>query len=1354
MWRRWLSSLLAIWLLVNGQGAFAAEAVALDPEAAAWLTAHGPLKLAPDPDFAPVDYLDSSGRQRGLSADLLALLSRHTGLRSQIVRKRLFSEVLKGLEAGEVDFASSVFKSPARAERMLFSNSYLRLPAALIARRDAPAIAQLAELRGRKIAVVSGHVWQELLTTAGYAAELRPARDIATALRSVADKQADAYVGDLLSADPAMRKAGLADALLVTGQSGLEAEIGFAIRKDLPELKRVLDQALATISVEEEAALRKRWEGPNALAELEADSAIPPTRVRELAGLRTEVEAQSTLPQPERETLLQRLGEALSLESAADQSITQAQRIAHEVEQAQLDSANDQSLNTSSAAEELLRWRGSLPQRATLGQLEQLLVAEQTARASLQETLTRLNVQADELAQRPAAARAEVADLQTRLDAVLVPEAGQELASKVEREAALAQTRALRAQMAALVSEQVNIDALMAGADARKRERQRALAQRNERVSVLEQLIAERSDSELAQERERLKRAAASYAGAAPAIRDLANENLASGDALTLQTKRLAALREQSQRIDEQSSNVATALQNAKARIAIGGVTESVGMLLLAERRRLSNPSQLRAQLTALQRESAEVQLAQISLSEERDRLNDLGGMVQRLAGSDAEGEAALSPEERATLTELLLTRAELLPRLLQQQQKSREVLEHTEKGMVQLLADSRALQRLMEQNLLWIPSHRPVAADLWQRLAEAWHDLLKPGRWQPVVVRVGAYVRDRPWWIVALLLPWLMLLARPRLGRVLDQLAGQVRNVREDRYRYTLQALAASVALALPMALFWWLLGQVLQLAGDAGRFSHSVGMAMQSTVPYLCLLTLTSVLCRLDGVAHVHLRWPRARRTALQQVRPYLYFVVMPLAFLVALSVVRDVDPANGTVLRSTLVALHLTLAAICGWLLAPERLLASRVSGPDPRPGLRRMLRVGLVSGFAVLALITLLGYLFTSATLLLVFLNTLQVLFVVTLVHGLALRWLVLGERRIALAQQRNAPSEEHEGAGLDVPAIGLDSVNLRTISTQSRSLLRALTVVSLAAGLLWSLADVAPAFSLLDQLTLWDSSSMVDGVAQVQHISLGDCVLALAALLIGITAARNIPGLLEIALLQRFTADASVRYAAVAVTRYLISFSMVVAVLGLLGVRWGHLQWLAAGFSVGLGFGLQEIFGNFVAGLILLFERPFRVGDVVTIGDLTGTVRRVRTRATTIVDFDNKDIVIPNKTFITDRFVNWTLTDTVTRIVLRVGVGYECDPEQVRAALLQLAHANPAVLPEPVPVALFMALADSTMNFELRCFVRDIGDRLRTTDELHSSIVETFRARGIRLAYPQMDVHLHPVAARAMAPAAG
>src|SRR5690606_41859731 len=111
----------------------------------------------------------------------------------------------------------------------------------------------------------------------------------------------------------------------------------------------------------------------------------------------------------------------------------------------------------------------------------------------------------------------------------------------------------------------------------------------------------------------------------------------------------------------------------------------------------------------------------------------------------------------------------------------------------------------------------------------------------------------------------------------------------------------------------------------------------------------------------------------------------------------------------------------------------------------------------------------------------------------------------------------------------------------------------------------------------------------------------------------------------------------------------------VATLGALGVSWDKLQWLVAALSVGIGFGIQEIFASFISGLIILFERPVRIGDVVTIGNLSGTVSRIRIRATTITDVDRKEIIVPNKTFVTEHLINWSLSDTVTRVTVKVAV---------------------------------------------------------------------------------------------------
>ena len=208
-----------------------------------------------------------------------------------------------------------------------------------------------------------------------------------------------------------------------------------------------------------------------------------------------------------------------------------------------------------------------------------------------------------------------------------------------------------------------------------------------------------------------------------------------------------------------------------------------------------------------------------------------------------------------------------------------------------------------------------------------------------------------------------------------------------------------------------------------------------------------------------------------------------------------------------------------------------------------------------------------------------------------------------------------------------------------------------------------------------------------------------------------------------------------------VTRYIIVFAGTIGGLSLLGLQWSNLQWLAAGFSVGLGFGMQEIFANFISGLMVLFERPFRVGDIITIGNIDGVVSRIRTRATTLVDWENKEILVPNKSFITERLVNWTLSDTITRIAVKVGIAYGNDARQAQLLLLDIAGAHPLVLDDPAPTCWMTGFGDSSQDFELRAFVAEIGQRNPVRTELQMRIAEVFRQHDIEIAFPQMDLWL-------------
>ena len=356
-------------------------------------------------------------------------------------------------------------------------------------------------------------------------------------------------------------------------------------------------------------------------------------------------------------------------------------------------------------------------------------------------------------------------------------------------------------------------------------------------------------------------------------------------------------------------------------------------------------------------------------------------------------------------------------------------------------------------------------------------------------------------------------------------------------------------------------------------------------------------------------------------------------------------------------------------------------------------------------------------------------------------------------------------------GAIVPAEELRA-DVESSTEQSRRLLSIAVVTTSLVGtwLIW--VDALPALRILDQWQLWattvDVSSDDAGFAStampgmnmspattteaeshkiitvVRHVTPRDIGLALLLAILTFACARNIPGLMEMWILQRLPLDQSVRYAITTLTSYLIILLGVVLSFNAISVGWSKVQWLATALTFGLAFGLQEIFANFVAGLILLFERPIRIGDVVTVDDISGVVSRIRIRATTITNWDRKEYVIPNKEFITGRMLNWTLSDKTNRVVINVGIAYGSDVDKAKQLLLKVCREHPLTMSNPGPNVTFEGFGDNTLNFVVRSYLPDLDNRLSVIDALHTNIDRVFRDAQIEIAFPQQDLHLRSV----------
>jgi len=226
------------------------------------------------------------------------------------------------------------------------------------------------------------------------------------------------------------------------------------------------------------------------------------------------------------------------------------------------------------------------------------------------------------------------------------------------------------------------------------------------------------------------------------------------------------------------------------------------------------------------------------------------------------------------------------------------------------------------------------------------------------------------------------------------------------------------------------------------------------------------------------------------------------------------------------------------------------------------------------------------------------------------------------------------------------------------------------------------------------------------------------------------------------LLAKTSLDIGVRHAMGTIVRYILMVIGFMIILQFLGVDMSGLTIIAGALGVGVGFGLQNITNNFVSGIIILFERPIKIGDRIEVANVTGDVVKISLRSTSIITNDNISIIVPNSEFISSTVINWSHTDRNVRFNIPVGVSYKSDPELVKKILLEVADENDGVLKNPVPDVLLNEYGDSSINFTLRVWTSTyITQHLVLKSQLYYSTFKKFKEHGIEIPFPQRDIHV-------------
>jgi small-conductance mechanosensitive channel len=259
------------------------------------------------------------------------------------------------------------------------------------------------------------------------------------------------------------------------------------------------------------------------------------------------------------------------------------------------------------------------------------------------------------------------------------------------------------------------------------------------------------------------------------------------------------------------------------------------------------------------------------------------------------------------------------------------------------------------------------------------------------------------------------------------------------------------------------------------------------------------------------------------------------------------------------------------------------------------------------------------------------------------------------------------------------------------------------------------------------------------------LSLGDVAVFAFTVWASFLLARLLRTALEEDVFSRLPTSRGIPYAISTIASYTVLLLGFLVALSAAGAPFGRITLLLGGLGVGIGFGLQNVVNNFVSGVILLFERPIQIGDVVEIGAVTGSVKRIGLRSSTLETREGAEVIVPNANLIAERLINWTLTDSRRRIDLPIGVAYGTDPERVLALLADVAGQHPDVLKDPEPQAFFLRFGESSLDFQLLAWIGRVENSFKVRSDLAIGVNRALNDAGIAIPFPQRDLHLKTVA---------
>ena len=748
--------------------------------------------------------------------------------------------------------------------------------------------------------------------------------------------------------------------------------------------------------------------------------------------------------------------------------------------------------------------------------------------------------------------------------------------------------------------------------------------------------------------------------------------------------------------------------------------------------------------IQGLSKQIADLRVKIFDITQKRNELYDIDAYISKI---EQDENKSFTSAEKAQLTSLLTERRKVASDLIKSLNNQLNLAISLELTQQQITQISDQIQSKLDQQSFWVKSNNPINLDWFKKLPMS----LK-AQFDGIGKKIGFPTNfdNLPYLLtyvfILFVIGGLIFKFKESIKQRLSVINGEINTLRSDSQWHTPLALFYTALLSLSGTLWFLAACQLLGffLVKNPQEFwEWSLRMAA-----YWWFFSFVLATLRPNGILVRHFGFSKESAAALQDVTKRIIVSVVLLLNTSIFSNVMDTGLANDVLGEiNTIVALLFCIVIIAPRFVRTEKSLSSNTTDQRDRT-LLKIMRILLQLVPVILIVLIALGYYYTALNLITHIINTYIAWVVWSLVRHTIYRGVTVASRRLAyrrLQEKRQQKQQDSSDASAsdDVVVITEQEEGLALNEVRSQLLRFADLFIwtALFAIFYYVWSDLVTVVSYLRDITLWQQTSTTEAGVVTETISLFNLIVALIIVVITYILVRNIQGILEVLIFSRVKLSQGTPYTITTLLTYIFVAVGGAWAFSTLGMSWSKLQWLFAALSVGLGFGMQEIFANFVSGIILLFERPIRVGDTVTINDVTGTVAKIRIRAITMIDPDRKEVIVPNKSFVTGQVTNWALSNTVTRLVVSVGVAYGSDLELVKRLLLQAANEQPNILKDPEPRALFLTFGASTLDHELRVYVGQVSERNDTLDALNRRVNQLFAENNIDIAFNQLDIFI-------------